>query len=213
MSEIILIVLGISVAIQAAIWIFDRLRPARDGADMRPTPANAARNGFALWLFNLIGIAALGLAAWNIWGGQPQPAPLGFNTGWPDAIKCEAIMPENTGPSPLVFYSQGITTARSPFGDVMRYFLVGGRNITDPNRFPLPSKDHDLPLHVGYFMHQIWFGLKSKELIDPTPYDLDQLDYVSQQYLIGWVNADCGGKKLQEIIKSGNAFTFAQPMK
>jgi hypothetical protein len=204
-----LLILGIPVAIAAIIVIYDRLRAWREGKAVAATlPARPV----ALWLFNLIGIAALGLAAWNIWGGAPQ-SPLGFNNGWPDAIKCDATMPENTGSSPLIFYSQGITTARSPFGDVMRYFLVGGRNITDPNRFPLSKKDGGYPLHVGYFMHQIWFGLKNKELIDPTRYQLDQLDYVSQQYRIGWVEANCGGSKLQEIIAAGNAFTFAQPMK
>jgi hypothetical protein len=68
-------------------------------------------------------------------------------------------MPERTGKSPLIFYTQGITTARGKnIGDVVRYFfLVDEYNLNTDDQQKFQG-------HIGYVAHEIWFSIDKKRL-------------------------------------------------
>jgi hypothetical protein len=139
----------------------------------------------------------------------------GFNSGWPDAISCKAQLPELNGQSLYIFYYNGLSVGRRYFGSVVRYFLVGGFNDTK-----------------GYGPHEVWFLADQNKSLLRVQENLDvikwmdekgkeqklgksDLDPITQRYVetfLAFPGLDCGGDTINQVIVSGNAFSFARKL-
>lgn len=141
----------------------------------------------------LVGAALLGAVSVEIW--QLDSRASGFSHGWPDAIECKTRLPDQVGASPLIFYFNGIRGARRGLGDVAGYFLAGSYN-----------KDGK------YSPHEIWFTNNDsrKMVLAGDLKKAGNLDETESYYVEWFPNVDCGGKDMAEIIRHGNAFSFAR---
>lgn len=156
-----------------------------------------------------------------IYFGHQWFEPVSVMADWPDAIRCKLPLSDVTEQSRVIFYNMGEANGRRPFRDVMRYFLVGGKNVPLDIKARPPAPGN--PPHQGYYPQRLWFSMNSEnwgKLIDPREYKdpekFKTLDYVSQQYVIGFEPVpDCDGGPVEKttigtIEKAGNAFSFAK---
>jgi hypothetical protein len=118
-----------------------------------------------------------------------------FRDGWPDAIRCTWTHPADAVPSEYVFYYRG-HAFNAGLGAVESYFLLGAP--------PPPAK-----------FHELWLSDENHSIITPDQMPNDPTNVAFTDYKAAFLpgKIDCGGKTVEEMKKSGHAYSFAQRMK
>ena len=203
--EIIGTVTGIGLLV---IALLERYRP-RQAAGASPMSATSAATTQTRWQPTVLAIFGVTLIASAV-GAWFESSPSGFNPPWPDAIQCHYNNPiGGTTPGSYNFTYNSIVKGVQKIGDIVKYDFIG--NYNDPK--------------WGYIPHEIWFSLPDKLLIKVpaqggdivvggNTYKHDELDIEGQRYTQSYITKlDCGGNSIDEIVKAGNAYSFAQKMK
>jgi hypothetical protein len=125
-------------------------------------------------------------------------ASRGFEPNWPDAIRCDSQLPDQTTDrkSPLIYTFNGLRFSRRNIGDVAGYSVAGSYN-----------KDGK------YSPHEIWFFIANAKMVTADQLrSTGNLDGVEKFYVDWFPNADCGGADMPSIMKAGRAYWFAQKL-
>ncbi len=188
---------AVVTAVPAIFFLWDRFRPQPRGQAMAdpasaPDPAQTRRRWLGL-LFAVLSALFLGATVSGIWFWTPLAA-LGFDAGWPDAIRCQITERGQVTRSGLIFYSQGTS------GDaVVVYFLAGGYNPPE-----------------GYSPHEVRFRKGDGSLVLPD----DAFKANPQDRYVGAFKdiapVKCAGPNapeaftIKDVIDAGNGFSFAR---
>lgn len=156
-----------------------------------------------LWLF-AVAICAVIVPPWVLVIQSFRSS--GFSPPWPDAVVCDAALPDApdaSDKSTFVFYFNGVRRGRPNVGDVMGYFLAGAETIPDPR------KTHNNG-SVAYLPHELWFRVSDGILVRPSAFSEPTIDDIERQYRAAFIpDVDCHG----DNIKTVKQFNFARSIR
>lgn len=187
LGTIVLVLLALGPSLKALAGM---VRRWHKGKAMEPTTPSQS---WPQLLFNIVVTLMFVVVAWRL-----SSSLGGFYPGWPDAIRCDSQLPDQTSDrkSPLIYTFNGLRYTRRYIGDVAGYSIAGSDNVPG----------------IGYSPHEIWFSVVTRKMIMPDQLSAaGSLDQVEEFYVRWFPKAYCGGTDIDAIIKAGRAFVFARP--